>query len=181
MEPAAALTYEYNRDRLQYEGQFVTPEPIVAAVLPPSMENALVPCTAESTGPCDLIATSAEDIVGVWRQYLGGPRFETLLPERHGLHSLQCRRHFRDRRQYRKHRATFGGLTLLARSVLMAQSSSSVLRSTRRRPAISLPIISFAFMMYGDQPVALRYVTISDDCPGRSQDLTQAGIWVSGE
>src|SRR4030095_14581078 len=39
------------------------------------MDYALVPCGDGVTGPCDLIATKAEDIVGVWKQYLGGPRF----------------------------------------------------------------------------------------------------------
>ena len=42
--------------------QEATPEPTSEATLPLNMETALVPCTAESTGPCDLIATSAEDI-----------------------------------------------------------------------------------------------------------------------
>src|SRR5512133_3679375 len=43
-----------------------------SASLPPSMAVALVPCASGVTGPCDLIATKAEDIVGVWKQYLGG-------------------------------------------------------------------------------------------------------------
>src|SRR6266536_1295433 len=55
--------------------QDATSEPTAEATLPPSMENALVPCEAGVDKPCDLIATKAEDIVGVWKQYLGGPRF----------------------------------------------------------------------------------------------------------
>src|SRR5690242_3438534 len=48
-----------------------------AATLPPAMAQALVPCTTGVTGPCDLIATKADDIVGVWKQYFGSPRFNT--------------------------------------------------------------------------------------------------------
>ena len=54
--------------------QDATVEP-TAPTLPADMENALVPCAAGVTGPCDLIAAKPEDIVGVWKQYLGGPRF----------------------------------------------------------------------------------------------------------
>jgi hypothetical protein len=94
VEPAAALTYEYNRDRLQYEGQVATPEP--AAVAPvdyrldrlqyegqaaPARQEpisdfapptaALVPCPVAVTAAtvCDVIATQPEDIVGVWSLY----------------------------------------------------------------------------------------------------------------
>src|SRR5215207_1009882 len=55
--------------------QDATLEPAPTLALPPEMENELVPCTAETVGPCDLIATTAEDIVGVWKQYLIGPVF----------------------------------------------------------------------------------------------------------
>ena len=81
--------------------QDATAEPTAAATLPPDMETALVPCGDGVTGACDLIATKAEDIVGVWKQYLVGPRFQC--SGRDGLHSVQCRWHFRYRRQYRKH------------------------------------------------------------------------------
>src|SRR4051812_184848 len=54
--------------------QDATVEP-TTPVLPADMVNALVPCAAGVTGPCDLIATKPEDIAGVWKQYLGGPRF----------------------------------------------------------------------------------------------------------
>jgi hypothetical protein len=34
-------------------------------------------------------------------------------------------------------------------------------------------------LKYGDQPVALRYVPISEFCPGRLQDHVQAAVWVA--
>src|SRR5687768_10954365 len=50
--------------------QDATVEPTTATSLPPDMETALVPCGDGVTGACDLIATSMEDVVGVWAQYL---------------------------------------------------------------------------------------------------------------
>lgn len=68
VEPVAALTYEYNRDRLQYEGQVATPEP-VSDFAPPT--EVLMPCPTDITAAtvCDVIAMQPEDIVGVWSLY----------------------------------------------------------------------------------------------------------------
>src|ERR1041384_8155757 len=53
--------------------QDATAEPTTG--LPPEMAYSLVPCEADVTIPCDVIATKAEDIVGVWKQYLLAPFF----------------------------------------------------------------------------------------------------------
>jgi hypothetical protein len=41
--------------------------------LPTDMETALIPCGEDVTGTCDQIATSVEDFVGIWTQYLISP------------------------------------------------------------------------------------------------------------
>src|SRR5215213_2849857 len=64
-----AETFDYSKDRVQYEGQAATLEPTVTELVP-DMEFALVPCGDGVRGPCDMVATKAEDIVGVWAQYL---------------------------------------------------------------------------------------------------------------
>ena len=70
-EPSAGIDFDYNRDRLQYEGQSVLSELSVAAALPPVPVEPLMPCPTDvtSTTICDVIATKAEDIVGVWSVY----------------------------------------------------------------------------------------------------------------
>ena len=155
--------------------QDATPE-ATAATLPPNMETALVPCTAESTGPCDLIATKAEDIVGVWKQYLGGPRFNA--PG--GMAYI---------------RYNADGTYVIADSVENTAQPYGVYPSgtfsfdggafiigpaaDAPPPCDIAPRYQLRVLKYGDEPVALRYVRISDDCPGRLQDLSQALIWVA--
>ncbi len=70
-EPSAGTDFDYNRDRLQYEGQSVISELSAPAVLPPVPVEPLMPCPAEVTAAmvCDRIATTAEDMVGVWSVY----------------------------------------------------------------------------------------------------------------
>src|SRR5664279_1776713 len=53
--------------------QDATMEPTPVTALAPDLETALVPCGDSVTGPCDLIATSMEDVVGVWAEYLINP------------------------------------------------------------------------------------------------------------
>jgi hypothetical protein len=176
LPPPAAATFDYNRDRLQYEGQAVTPEPTAAPALPQAMESALVPCADSATGPCDLIATKPEDIVGVWKQYLGGPRFNAP----NGMAYI---------------RFNVDGTYVIADSVEnTAQPYDSYPSGTYQfddaqlivDPVVGSPcagpgIFQLRVLKYGADPVALRYVTISDPCTGRAQDLSQALVWVSGE
>src|SRR5215207_6723818 len=65
-----AETFDYNRDRVQYEGQAAPArqEP-VSDFAPPTA--ALMPCPVAVTAAtvCDVIATQPEDIVGVWSLY----------------------------------------------------------------------------------------------------------------
>jgi hypothetical protein len=156
--------------------QEATVEPTAAATLPPDMETALVPCAEGVTGPCDLIATSPEDIAGVWKQYLGGPRFNAP-----------------DGMAYIRYNAD--GTYVIADSIEnTAQPYGSYPSGTFEfdgaqfiiGPAVDAPPLCAApphyqlrVLKYGDQPVALHYVSIDDTCPARLQDLSQALVWVS--
>jgi hypothetical protein len=42
----------------------------------PPPRPALVPCAEHPDGPCTVIATSIDDIVGVWKQHLGNPMLQ---------------------------------------------------------------------------------------------------------
>jgi len=155
--------------------QDATPEAAPAA-LPAAMEIALVPCGDGVMGPCDLIATSPEDIVGVWKQYLGNPRLNA-------PGGMAYIRYFAD------------GTYVIADTIEnTAQPDSGYLSGTYEfegdqfivGAAVGAPppcdLAShhqLRVLKYGDQPVALRYVPITETCPGRLQDLSQALIWVA--
>jgi hypothetical protein len=151
-----------------------TEEPINA--LPLSMETALVPCGEGVTGACDMIATSAEDIVGVWKQYLGNPRFNAP----NGMAYI---------------RFNIDGTYVIADTIdHTAQAYEAYPSGTFRfdegeyivNPAAGAPPpcdqaahYQLRVLKYGDQPVALRFVPINELCPGRLQDHLQASVWVA--
>jgi hypothetical protein len=147
-----------------------------AGALPTSMETALVPCTADTTGPCDIIATSAEDIVGIWKQYLGNPRFNAP-----------------DGMAYVRYNAD--GTYVLADTVENTAQTYEPYPSGSYEfdelgftisPAVAAPATcdtaphyQVRVLKYGDQPVALRYIPLEETCAGRLQDFVQALVWVA--
>lgn len=176
VEPNPLAPFDYNRDRVQYSGLEITLAQTSEVTLPIAMETALVPCGDDVTGPCDMIATTPEDIVGVWKQYLGNPRINAP-----------------------------GGVAYIRynadRTFVWADSIENTAQPTEGYPAGTFsfdgaefiigpaagtpppcdipPHYQLRVLKYDGQPVALSYVPIHDDCLPRSQDLIQAGIWVA--
>jgi hypothetical protein len=154
--------------------QDATEEP--AAALPSDMETALVPCGEGVTGPCDLIATSVEDVAGVWAQYLLFPpdnirgskayiRFNTdgtivMSDSIEGTAEVSA--------DFPSTTYRFEGTTLIFDPILTAPP-----------PCNGAGVFQVRILKYGDVPVALRYVPISDECTARLQDLSQAAVWVA--
>jgi hypothetical protein len=157
--------------------QDATVEP-TAPALPASMDTALVPCAADATGPCDLIATKAEDIVGVWKQYLGGPRFNApggmayIRYNADGTYVIadSIANTAQPTAPYPSGTFSFEGAQFIIGPAVGAPPPCNI-----------APHYQLRVLKVGDQPVALRYVPISEGCPSRIQDLSQALIWVSGE
>jgi len=157
--------------------QDATPQP-TAVVLPASMESALVPCGDGVTGPCDMIATKPEDIAGVWKQYLGNPRFNApggmgyirYNPDGTFVWGDSFENTAHPHQGYPAGTFSFDGAEFIIGPAVGTPP-----------PCDAPPHYQLRVLKYGDQPVALRYVPIIDDCPSRSQDLIQAGIWVNGE
>ena len=161
--------------RSEFDAQDAQLEPAALPSLPTDMESALVPCAEGVTSPCDLIATKAEDIAGVWKQYLGGPRFNA--PS--GMAYI---------------RYNADGTYIIADSIANSaqpygsypsgtfqfEGSHFIIDPVVGSPCAGPGIFQLRVLQYGDAPVALRYVTISDPCTGRAQDLSQALMWVSG-
>jgi hypothetical protein len=156
--------------------QDAAPEPTAPTPLAPDMDYALVPCDAGVTGPCDLIATTPEDIAGVWKQYLSGPRFNA--PD-----GMAYIRYFADgtyviadtientaqpTEGYPSGTFSFDGAEFIIGPAAGAPAPCDV------PPHYQLRVLKF-----GDNPVALRYVNLSDMCPNRLLDLNQALVWVA--
>lgn len=154
--------------------QDATAEP--TAALPPEMAYSLVPCEAGVTIPCDVIATKAEDIVGVWKQYLLAPFFNApggmayIRFNADGTFNLadSIENSAKPDTSYASGTFSFDGQVVTYGAVVGAPP-----------PCDTPPQYQLRVMKYGDKPVALRYVAISDPCVGRLQDVSQALVWVA--
>jgi hypothetical protein len=166
----------HNRDQSQYDGQATTPNIMDAPDLPASMDLALVPCADGAPGPCDLIATRAEDIVGVWKQYLGGPRFHApggvafIRYNVDGTYVIadSVENTAQPLKGYPSGTFSFDGAQFIIGPTVGAPAPCDV-----------APHYQLRVLKYGSQSVALRYIPISEACPTRLQDLSQALVWVS--
>jgi hypothetical protein len=156
--------------------QDATPEPAFATTLPPDMETALVPCGEGVTGPCDLIATSAEDVVGVWAQYLISPANTT--PDSRVYIRFNANGTFVIADSIENTAQPFEGLPSGTYQFEDAQLIFDPILSAPE-PCNGAGIFQARVLKYGDEPVALRYVPISDACTFRLVDLSQAAVWVA--
>ncbi len=170
----ASLTSYPNRVRaLEATATVVAPEP---DALPTEMETELVPCDAGVTGPCDLIATKAEDIAGVWKQYLIGPVFNApggmayIRFNADGTLNLadSIEHSAKPETSYASGTFSFDGQVVTYGAVVGAPP-----------PCNEPPQYQLRVLKYGDKPVALRYVAINDPCVDRLRDVNQALIWVA--
>ncbi len=170
----ASLASSQNRvSAYQADATIAAPEPIA---LPKEMEKELVPCGSEVTGPCDLIATKAEDIAGVWKQYLIGPVFNApdgmayIRFNSDGTMNLanSIENSAKPETSYASGTFSFDGQVVTYGAVVGAPSPCDV------PPQYQLRVLK-----YGDKPVALRYVAINDPCVDRLRDVNQALIWVA--
>jgi hypothetical protein len=156
--------------------QEATLEPTATVTLPSEMGIALVPCTTGAIGPCDLIATKAEDIVGVWKQYLIGPVFNApggmayIRFNADGTFNLadSIENSANPETSYASGTFSFEGQVVTYGAVVGAPA-----------PCDTPPQYQLRVLKYGDQPVALRYVAISDPCVDRLRDVSQALVWVA--
>ncbi|MEP6988576.1 MAG: hypothetical protein ABI970_23440 [Chloroflexota bacterium] len=144
--------------------------PPVDMPLPGPMETELIPCMADSTGPCDMIVTKAEDIAGVWKHYFmneawnapNGVAYQRFYPDGHYVIADTPEHTDQPFANYPTGQLRFEGTHVFmdgdpAAPAPFNQDSEYQLR----------------VLKYGDQPVALRFVAISDVNFIRLLDLTQ--------
>lgn len=155
-----------------------TTVPAIPTAVPllPSMLNSLVPCADGVTGPCDLVATKLDDVVGIWKQYLvdvyfnapGGIAFTRYNAD--GTYNIadsieDTAQPFKD---WPTGRFSFDGTQMTLG--VMAGSPA---------PCDGAGVYQIRVLKFGNKPVALRYIAISDTCTPRLQDLIQASVWVA--
>jgi hypothetical protein len=159
--------------------QDATPKPVADMPLNPNMETSLVPCEAGVTKPCDMIATKAEEIAGVWKQYLQGPFFNAPGEVAYIRFYADGTFHVADTienstkpfKNYPTGTFKFDGQNW---------STPTVLNDGVLAPCtLATDAYQARIMMYGDKPVGLRFVFISDGCLGRIFDYTQPLVWVA--
>ncbi|MEO8391927.1 MAG: hypothetical protein ABI700_02950 [Chloroflexota bacterium] len=163
--------------RSEFDVQDAQLDPAAPPSLPTDMESALVPCGEGVTGPCDRIATKPEDITGVWKQYLGGPRFSAPSGMAYIRYNADGTYVMADSVEHTAH--PFGSYPS---GTYQFDGAQFIIGPAVDAPPLctTAPHYQLRILKYGDRPVALRYVSIDDTCPGRLQDLSQALVWVSG-
>jgi hypothetical protein len=134
----------------------------------PTPRPALVPCDEMPEGPCVLIATSADDIVGVWKQHLGNPMLQA--PDGVGYIRYRPDGTFsiaptveataEPFGMYPRGRFTFDG------EVMTVEVIGDAVPAECRHATAQVQVIRL-----GAVPVALFQLPIEDDCPGRLADL----------
>jgi hypothetical protein len=142
---------------------------------PAGPRPALIPCEATTTGPCMHVATSIDDIVGVWKQFFGNPMiqapggvaFVRYHPD--GTISLadSVENTAAPYGMYPRGRVTFDG------EVMTIEVEGDQVPAECRRATAQVQVIR-----YGSIPVALFQQAIEDACLGRLADLRTPLIWV---
>jgi hypothetical protein len=142
---------------------------------PGSPRPTLVPCEPSTTGPCAIVATSAADIVGVWKQFLGNPMLQApggmgfIRHRADGTFSLAdtVANTAAPYGAYPRGRFTFDG------EVMTIEVEGDAVPPECRRGSYQVQVIR-----HGGLPVALVYQPIVDDCAGRRSDMLTPLIWV---
>jgi hypothetical protein len=142
---------------------------------PAGPRPALVPCEATTTGPCMHVATSIDDIVGVWMQFLGNPMLQS--PGGVGVIRYHPNGTFSLADSIENSAAPYGifprgSVTFDGEMVTIEVEGDQVPPECRvKRGQVQV-------IRYGAIPVALFYQTIGDECMGRVADLRTPLIWV---
>ena len=159
--------------------QDATTEPTPEATLPPAMETALLPCGEGVTGPCEMIATSMDDIAGIWKQYLlnatwgapNGMAFQQMFPD--GSYNIADTAEHTAQPYENYPTGTPGSLHFDGATLIMEGDPHAP--APFNEPAY----FQVRVLKYGDQPVAMHFDTIHDANFIRQLDLTQVMMWVA--
>lgn len=142
---------------------------------PPAPRAPLVPCTPAETGACVQVATSVDDIVGVWKQYLGNPMLDA--PGRMGFiryrpdGTLSLAPTAEDTAEpfgaYPRGRITFDG------EIATVHVDGDAVPAECRTGTFQIHILRL-----GATKVGLANLPLQDDCMGRRADMALPLLWV---
>lgn len=158
------------------------------AALDPDVDplaQSLVPCPDEmdevdedmESYPCDVIATSTADVAGVWKQYMGNPNFVT---ER-GMGFI---RYLEDGSYFlaaTPERTTAVYENFPYGNISFNEAVATITVDAQTPPGCETAEHYLRVIKLGDQPVALTYTIVDDECLPRRGDLGEALIWVVKE
>jgi hypothetical protein len=134
-----------------------------------------VPCEAGAGGPCVQVARSPDDIVGVWKQFVGRPDLQApggmgyIRYRPDGTYSLAdaVENTAEPHGAYPRGRVTFDGeiMTLLVDGDVPPECKEAT--------------FVVHVIRHGDQSVALHYQPVEDACTPRLADLALPIVWVA--
>jgi hypothetical protein len=144
---------------------------------PQASRPPLVPCEeGAEMMPCVVLAMQPEDIAGIWRQYLGNPMLNA--PDGMGFIRYNMDGTFALADTPENTAAPYPpyphGTYTLENGVITISVEGEMVPPECRTARHELRVYR-----YGDQPVALHYVHIEDDCVGRRQDMSHPVVWVA--
>jgi hypothetical protein len=141
----------------------------------PAPRAALVPCTPDATGPCVQVATSVDDIVGVWKQYLGNPALEA--PDRMGFIRYRPDGSMSLAPTAGDTSAPFGAYP---RGTISFEGdvATMLIEGDAVPPECRTATVHIHVLRHDGAPVALAYLFLQDECVGRRADLELPAIWV---
>ncbi len=144
-----------------------------------ALSQSLVPCPDDLTEdmeayPCDVILTSAEDVAGVWKQYMGAPQLAAPM----GMGYI---RYLEDGSYFLADTAenTVGIHENYPYGTISFDQAVVTIRvDAQTIPECAISQYYMRVIQLGNQPVALTYSMVDDDCLPRRGDLGEALIRV---
>ncbi|MEQ8675293.1 MAG: hypothetical protein RLP44_08305 [Aggregatilineales bacterium] len=147
-----------------------------------ALAQPLIPCSDQMDSdvaayPCDEIVTSSEDVAGVWKQYMGNPNLAAPMGMGH-IRYLEDGRYFLadtpENTMAIYENYPYG-------TISVNESIVTITVDAQTLPACETADYHLRVIKFGDQPVALTYTIVTDDCLPRRGDLGEALIWIITE
>ncbi len=186
-EQPVALTYQRIEDNCYPRiGDFAEPMlyfanddvEIARIVGVPMQLQSLIPCSDDEAAeayPCDVIATSPEDIAGVWKQYLG-----FLGPNGMGYLRYNSDGSFSLADSIENSSAPYE--TFPFGTVSFEDKEMTFTVDSEVPPGCETAVYYIRVIRVGDQPVALVPTPVNDECVRRRDgDMAEALIWAGAE
>jgi hypothetical protein len=173
-DPCVFRVGDFSMPMIYYEGSGaeLAMDQGVAALAQP-----LVPCPEEGDEayPCAVVATRAEDVAGIWKQYVGRPDLQA--PGGMGFQRIDHDGRFFLADSPENTAMIFGNYPY--GTLAFDDGEVQLTVGGDVPPGCETAIHRYHVYRYGTQPVALRIAPIEDTCAPRLRDMGQPLIWVA--